>query len=144
MNTDDEHLTTLLRGRGLRVTSQRLLIHRVLRQLGGHVSIERVHEVVRPQLPGVSQQTVYSTMQLLADLGVARRVLTHTGPCLFEARDDGHHHAVCERCGRVADIEADVALDPALAAAREGRFTPTSAALTILGVCEDCRAGDRV
>jgi Fe2+ or Zn2+ uptake regulation protein len=143
MNTDDEHLTTLLRGRGLRVTSQRLLIHRVLREQGGHVSIERVHELVRPQLPGVSQQTVYSTMQLLADLGVARRVLTHTGPCLFEARDDGHHHVVCERCGRLDDIDADVSLEPALAAARAGGFTPKSAALTVLALCEDCR-GARV
>jgi Fe2+ or Zn2+ uptake regulation protein len=139
MNPHDEHLTTLLRDRGLRVTSQRLLIHRALRTQGGHVSVERVHDLVRPQLPGVSQQTVYTTMQLLADLGVARRVLTHTGPCLFETRDDGHHHAVCERCGRLDDIEADVPLDSALDAARAGGFAPRSAALTVLGLCDQCR-----
>ena len=138
MNPHDERLTTLLRERGLRVTSQRLLIHRVLRKQGGHLSTERVHELVRPQLPGVSQQTVYATMQLLADLGVARRVLTPTGPCLFETRDDEHHHVVCERCGRLADIDADVPLGAALDAARAGGYTPRSTALTVLGLCREC------
>ena len=62
-------LTELLRERGMRVTSQRLLIDRALRDHGGHLTAEQVHELVEPVLPGVTQQTVYGTLGLLTELG---------------------------------------------------------------------------
>ena len=44
------------------MTSQRLLIDRALRDHGGHLTAEQVHDLVEPVLPGVTQQTVYSTL----------------------------------------------------------------------------------
>ena len=61
---DDDALRALLRTRGMRVTSQRLVIHRALHERGGHLSSEQVHAIVSPTLPGISQQTVYSTLGL--------------------------------------------------------------------------------
>jgi len=136
----DAELRELLRGRGLRVTSQRLLIHRALREHGGHVSAEQVHDSVAPVLPGVTQQTVYSTLALLADLGVARRVAAPGPSARFEARTDDHHHMVCERCGAIEDLHVRVGVSRVVGAAIEGGFTPASASVTVLGVCAACTA----
>lgn len=131
-------LSELLRERGMRVTSQRLLIDRALREHGGHLSAEQVHELVEPVLPGVTQQTVYSTLALLADLGVARRVAAPGASTRFEARTDEHHHMVCERCGAVEDLDARVSVAKAVGAARDNGFVPSSASVTVLGLCAVC------
>jgi Fe2+ or Zn2+ uptake regulation protein len=133
-------LRGLLRERGMRVTSQRLVIDRALRDHGGHLTAERVHELVEPVLPGVTQQTVYSTLALLSDLGVARRVSAPGPSTRFEARTDDHHHMVCQRCGAIEDLPVRVSVARALAASRERGFDPASASVTVLGLCAACAA----
>jgi Fur family transcriptional regulator, stress-responsive regulator len=131
-------LSELLRERGMRVTSQRLLIERKLRDHGGHLTAEQVHELVEPVLPGVTQQTVYSTLALLAELGVAQRVSAPGASTRFEARTVDHHHMVCERCGAIEDLQVRVPVARAVGAARERGFSPESASVTVLGLCADC------
>jgi len=133
-------LTELLRERGMRVTSQRLLIERALRDHGGHLSAEQVHELVEPSLPGVTQQTVYSTLALLTELGVTRRVAAPGASARFETRTDDHHHTVCQSCGAIADVDARVPVGRAMGAARDAGFVPDSASVTVLGLCAACAA----
>jgi Fe2+ or Zn2+ uptake regulation protein len=134
-------LSDLLHEHGLRVTSQRLLIERALRDHGGHLTAEQVHELVEPALPGVTQQTVYSTLALLAELGVARRVSAPGPSTRFEARTDDHHHMVCERCGAVEDLHVRVPVKRVVGAATERGFAPSGASVTVLGLCAACAAG---
>jgi Fur family transcriptional regulator, stress-responsive regulator len=133
-------LSELLRERGMRVTSQRLLIDRALRDHGGHLTAEQVHDLVEPALPGVTQQTVYSTLALLADLGVARRVSAPGASTRFEASGGDHHHMVCERCGAIEDLHVKVPVSRAVSASRERGFVPASASVTVLGLCAACSA----
>jgi Fe2+ or Zn2+ uptake regulation protein len=133
-------LSELLRERGMRVTSQRLLIERALREHGGHLTAEQVHDLVEPSLPGVTQQTVYSTLALLAELGVARRVAAPGSSTRFEAVDGDHHHMICERCGAIEDLHVRVPLGAATRASRDAGFVPASAGVTVLGLCARCAA----
>jgi Fe2+ or Zn2+ uptake regulation protein len=133
-------LSELLRERGMRVTSQRLLIERALREHGGHLTAEQVHDLVEPSLPGVTQQTVYSTLALLAELGVARRVAAPGSSTRFEAVDGDHHHMICERCGAIEDLHVRVSLGPVTRASRDAGFVPASAGVTVLGLCARCAA----
>jgi Fe2+ or Zn2+ uptake regulation protein len=136
-------LAELLRERGLRVTSQRLLIDRALREHGGHLTAEQVHDLVQPSLPGVTQQTVYSTLALLAELGVARRVVAPGPSTRFEAATTDHHHMICERCGAIEDLHAPASLGAVTRAARAAGFEPGSAGVTVLGLCARCAAAAR-
>ena len=136
----EEELVGLLHERGMRVTSQRVLIHRVLGAQGGHHSAEGLLELVEPLLPGLSQQTVYNTLSVLADLGAVRRVATPGGSTRFEARLDPHHHAVCGSCGAIEDLDADVPTDPAVVAAVGHGFVADTASVTVLGRCARCAA----
>jgi Fur family ferric uptake transcriptional regulator/Fur family peroxide stress response transcriptional regulator len=138
----DEELSALLQARGQRVTPQRLVIHRVLRQRDRHLTAEQVHEAVKNDLPGTSTPTVYATLDLLADLGLVRRVHVGAGPTLYDARVDGrtdaHHHTVCRRCGQVEDLDAPADLSAVVRAARKSGFQPAQVDLAVSGLCADC------
>jgi Fe2+ or Zn2+ uptake regulation protein len=137
--TDD--LVALLRRRGQRVTSQRLVILRELRRHGGHATAEDIHRAVRDDLPGTSTPTVYATLDLLVELGLARKLDLGLGAALYDARTEAHQHAVCRRCGRIEDL--DLELDPRTllrdAGAPSG-FEPRATELVISGLCAECAA----
>ena len=136
----DARLSDELRRRGQRVTSQRLVIHRALRELDRHVTAEQVLDAVRPRLPGVSLPTVYATLELLEVLGTVRRVSRAHGPTLYDPRADPHHHLVCRQCGRVEDFDAAIDLGAATAAAVEEGFSPDRSELVVSGRCAACAA----
>jgi Fur family ferric uptake transcriptional regulator/Fur family peroxide stress response transcriptional regulator len=138
----DAALAVALRERGQRVTSQRLVIHRALRELDRHATAEEVLLAVSDRLPGVSLPTVYATLDLFEELGIVRRVSAGGGPALYDPRADSHHHLVCLVCGRVEDLEGEIDLDPAMRAARRRSFSPRDAELVISGLCADCAKGD--
>jgi Fe2+ or Zn2+ uptake regulation protein len=136
----DQLLKDELRRRGQRVTPQRLVIHRALRRLDRHASAEQVASAVASDLPGVSVPTVYATLELLADVGLARRLPVSTGAVLYDPRTDDHHHAICRSCARVSDLDAPVEDTAAVRAARRQGFEPDRVELVVTGLCEDCRA----
>jgi Fe2+ or Zn2+ uptake regulation protein len=134
----ESQFTDVLHQRGQRVTPQRLVIHRTLQDLNRHVSAEEVLDAVAERLPNVSLPTVYSTLELLGELGLVRRVGPAGGRMLFDPRLDEHQHAVCSRCGRIEDLEAAVDTGPALAEAERGGWSDAAAGLLITGVCARC------
>jgi Fe2+ or Zn2+ uptake regulation protein len=138
--TDTEDLIALLHERGQRVTSQRVVILRELRRHGGHATAETIHRAVHRDLPGTSIPTVYAALDLLVELGLARRLELGLGAALYDARTDAHEHAVCRRCGRIEDL--DIELDPQALLAEAGArgFTPRRTELVITGLCAECSA----
>jgi Fe2+ or Zn2+ uptake regulation protein len=133
-------LAAALRERGQRSTPQRLAIARVLTDLDHHVTAERVHAEVSARMPGVSLPTVYATLDLLEELGLARRVATEGGAVVYDPRVDEHHHLVCRACGAIADIDAPVDTADVRAAARARGFEPDASQVVVRGLCADCAA----
>src|SRR3954452_3352489 len=91
----DTQLIDVLHARGQRVTPQRLVINRTLQDLNRHVSAEEVLGAVEERLPNVSLPTVYSTLELLGQLGLVRRVGPAGGRVLFDPRLDQHPPPGC-------------------------------------------------
>lgn len=137
---DDDELAAALRAEGLRVTPQRLVIHRVLRERAGHATAEQVQRAVEPKLPGLSLPTVYATLALLERMGAVRRVSAPGDRAVYDTRTDPHHHIYCRVCGAVADLDAPLDPGPAVAAAEGEGFRPDWAELTLTGVCRECAA----
>lgn len=133
----DDELAAALRARGQRVTSQRLVIGRLLQELDSHVTAEEVLRRAGEQLPGVSLPTVYATLDLLCELGLARQVRLG-GPVLYDPRPDEHAHMRCRICGSIRDLDAPVGAAQALAAARAAGFAPDGAELVVEGRCPAC------
>lgn len=135
----DTALTDALRGRGLRVTPQRIAIARALRELDGHVTAEVVFGHVSAQMPGVSLPTVYAALELLQQLGIIRRVATEGGTVVWDARVGEHHHAVCRSCGAIVDLDAALDRADVVAAAHAAGFAVDDAQLVVRGLCSACR-----
>jgi Fe2+ or Zn2+ uptake regulation protein len=136
----DAALVGRLRERGLRVTPQRLVIHRALCGRAQHMTAEQVLARVSDVLPGTSLPTVYSTLELLEGLGLVRRVGTGNGAVVFDSRVEPHAHTVCRRCGAMADLEGTAAPHAALALAGATGFVPDHAQLVVWGMCAGCAA----
>jgi Fe2+ or Zn2+ uptake regulation protein len=136
----DERLVGELRARGLRVTPQRIVIHRTLCGRNQHMTAEQVLAKVADVLPGTSLPTVYSTLELLETLQLVRRVGTGNGAVVFDSRVEPHAHTVCRQCGAMADLEGTAAPADALTRASATGFVPDGAQLVVWGVCAECAA----
>jgi Fe2+ or Zn2+ uptake regulation protein len=135
---NDDELTELLRERDLRATSQRVVMHRLLRDHDRHVSAEELLSEAGEQLPGVSLPTVYATLELFEQLGIVRRVNGGGGTLLWDTRADAHHHMNCRNCGRIEDMETPLDLEGARRSAARSGFQPDRAEVVVSGLCADC------
>jgi len=140
-----EDLIQKLRGHGIAVTPQRLAILASLQRRHDHPSAEKIYQEVRPQLPAISFNTVYKTLEILCRKGLILKV----NPLHETARYDGetglHAHLVCRRCHNIADLyrqpEVPANLDKKdkKAAAEIQGFRVDYQALTLWGLCPQCR-----
>jgi Fe2+ or Zn2+ uptake regulation protein len=136
----DEHVATALRGRGHRVTSQRLVLFRALAELARHSSAEEIARVAAARLPGLSLPTVYATLELFEDLGLVRRVDAGGPAALFDPRTDPHAHFACRGCGAVLDLDAALDAAPARAAAEAVGAHADHVDIVLRGRCAACRS----
>jgi Fe2+ or Zn2+ uptake regulation protein len=136
---DDAELAELLRERGLRATSQRVVMHRLLRERNRHVSAEELLSEASERLPGVSLPTVYATLELFEQLGIVRRVNGGGGTLLWDTRSDTHHHMICRSCGRIQDMETPLDLERARRSASRAGFQPDRAEVVVTELCANCR-----
>src|SRR3954469_22307267 len=136
----DERLSTALRDAGHRVTSQRLVLFRVLDELGRHASAEEIARVSSERRPGLSLPPVSATPELFETLGPARRVDAGGPAPLFDPRTDPHAHFACRRCGTVSDLDAAVDASAVQTAARASGAEPDHVEVVLRGLCAACRA----
>lgn len=141
-----DHRTTeaaaRLRERGLRVTAPRVA---VLEVLAGHphATADTVAGLVRARLGTVSMQAVYDVLGACDEVGLVRRIEPAGSPARFETRTgDNHHHLVCRRCGRTADVDCVVGARPCLTPGHDAGFRLEEAEVVFWGLCPDCRTGE--
>src|SRR3954453_965933 len=138
--TSEERLATALRAGGHRVTSQRVVLYRVLEQLGRHANAEEIARASAAQLPGLSLPTVYATLELFEGLGLVRRVDAGGPAALFDPRTQPHAHFACRRCGMGSALAAAVDASAAQVAARASGAEPDHVEVVLRGLCAACRA----
>jgi Fe2+ or Zn2+ uptake regulation protein len=133
-----DDLTTALRARGLRVTPQRVVLHRALRELDRHVTADELLAAVGERLPNVSLPTIYATLDLFDELGMVRRV-QRSGTTLFDPRTEPHHHLICTSCGSIEDLDSDLDTGGLERAAAHHGFEHERIEAVVHGRCARCR-----
>ena len=135
MTADEDVLAARLRGRGLRVTPQRLRVLAAVRDLG-HATPEQIADA----LPEVDVTTVYRTLELLEELALVKHAhLGHGAPSYRPAEDD-HIHVVCHSCGSVIDAPRDLVDGLADRLVGERGFVVDRSHFAVFGRCADCVA----
>jgi Fur family ferric uptake transcriptional regulator len=133
----DDHI----QASGLRRTAQRNLILETFLSTEEHLTSDDLYWIVQKKDPSIGQTTVYRTLKLLTEAGLAREVRFGDNKTYYEHHynHEHHDHMICTQCGRVieffsADIEA---LQDQMADKFE--FKPTHHSLRLWGVCKECQ-----
>ena len=127
-----------LRERGLKSTSQRDDIARVFFAAEGHLSIEELYRAVKKVNPRVGYATVYRTLKLLVDSGLAVERQFGDGQARYEVVGDHHDHLICVKCGLILEFEDDeIERLQEVVASRQG-FALVSHKHELYGICSDC------
>jgi Fur family ferric uptake transcriptional regulator len=125
----------------LKLTPHRQLILDVFLTHEGHRSVEDIYRVTREADPRVGYTTVYRTMKLLAECGLAREVDLADGITRYEHlyNHQHHDHMICMACGKSIeffDAEIEAVQDDA---SEQLGFKVMDHKLQIYGLCGDCR-----
>jgi Fur family ferric uptake transcriptional regulator len=139
---EKEQFLQFLRGRGQRVTGERLALFDEIFSQHGHIDAEALLGAMRVRGLKISRATVYRNLDLLVESGLARKQRLGSRGFLYEHVHDGqqHDHLVCTSCGRVVEF-----VSPGIAAlqaeiCRAHGFVPMRHTLQISGLCKLCAA----
>jgi Fur family ferric uptake transcriptional regulator len=138
-------LASYLEAQGLKRSRQREIVAEAFFGMSGHVSVEELVLRARRRDPRVSVATVYRTVKLLVESGLASARRFGDGQTRYEsaAGREHHDHLICTSCGAIAEF-ADEQIEElqALVARRHG-FSVESHKLELYGRCGACRRAGR-
>src|SRR5438270_9300184 len=129
---------------GLRRTSQRDLILEIFLRTEDHLTSEDLYRLVKQKDPNVGHTTVYRTLKLLTEAGLAREVRFGDNKTYYEHHynHEHHDHMICTECGRVIEFfSADIETLQDQMANNFG-FKPTHHSLRLWGVCAECQRAE--
>ncbi len=134
-------MSEYLSGQGLKSTRQRDVVLNAFVSAGRHLSAEELYLLVKKSNPGIGYATVYRTLKLLAEAGLADERRFEDGFTRYEYNaSDGHHdHLICTRCGKIIEFENERIEQLQQDVARKNRFKVQSHKLELYGLCSDCQ-----
>lgn len=127
--------------KGLRSTRQRDVILDIFLSTHQHVSVEELYLKIKASNPGIGHATVYRTLKLFVEAGLAREILLHDGQTRYEHVMAGEHHdhLVCTGCNNIIEFENETIEKLQNEIATLHGFMIRSHKLEIYGLCADCR-----
>lgn len=138
-----EVLRAYIAKNGLKTSRQRELIAETFFAAPGHLSIDELLERVRSEDARIGQATVYRTMKLLAQCGLAEIRQFGDGHTRYERsfsdNEEHHDHIICTSCGKIIEfVNPEIETLQHRVATQHG-FVVTHHKMELYGVCESCR-----
>jgi Fur family ferric uptake transcriptional regulator len=117
-----------------------MLILDALQDSDRHISAEDIYAQVHAEYPHINISTVYRTLELLTNLGLATKTDLGEGRVRYHhAEKSQHHHLVCENCGAIIDVD-ELFFSPLNAALLDKfQFRANLSHLAIFGRCAKCQ-----
>jgi Fur family ferric uptake transcriptional regulator len=137
-------LESYMSRKGLRSTTQRRVIAETFFKGPSHVTIEDLLARVREKDSRIGYATVYRTLKLFTECGIAAERNFGDGPSRYELSDEStnehHDHLICEECGKIVEwhderierIQAEVAKKMGFRIERHSH--------EIYGTCAECQS----
>ena len=143
--TTNEPLVDALGEAGYRLTEPRRAVAELVAARAGHVTANDLIADAQARDLGIGRATIFRALDLFTELEVLERIDLPSGdhayvPCLPTHH---HHHVICQRCGKVTEVE-DLGLGDALAAMEQkSGWRVERHRLELYGVCPECQAEGR-
>ena len=136
-----ERLASWIASRGLKATRQRDLIVDTFFTQTGHLSVDELLDKVTARDSSIGAATVYRTMKILTDAGLASARHFEGGQTRYEAALDRHHHdhLICTSCGRIFEFQNERIEELQARVAEQHGFRVTHHKLELYGLCKACQ-----
>jgi len=126
--------------KGLKSTAQRDFIADTFFKTNTHISLEELLAKVKKKHKNIGYATVYRTMKLLGESGLAIARQFGDGQTRYEnLPEDGHHdHIICVKCSKIAEFQNQKIEQLQAETAQRLGFTVVNHKLELYGYCSDC------
>ncbi len=129
--------TNILRQHHLKATPQRLEIVNVLVS-NGHITIEKLYEVLLKKFNSISLATIYKNINLMIENAFIQEVKIPNEKSVYELAKEAHSHVICRQCNTIEDIKLDLSQTTHLAS-QTSHFKIDKADLVLSGLCQKCQ-----
>ena len=135
-------LASYLEEHNLKHTRQRDLILDAFLDATGHITSEQLHQSIKERDPSIGYTTVYRTLKLLVDAGLAQERHFDDGITRYEIEHEHHDHLVCTKCGRIDEFECAMIEKTQTEIAETYGFQLLRHRHELYGICPECQAKD--
>jgi len=105
MNTNMEKIKSLLKKKDVKLTYQRIKILDYIKNRKKHPTFEMIYNDLVKEIPTISKTTIYNTLHVFIEKGLVTPVSIPGKDVRFDGNSSWHHHFICERCGRIIDLD---------------------------------------
>ena len=123
---------------GLGLTKQRETVLQVIRRSEQHLTATEVFDAARRMLPSISFATVYNSLNYLKKERLIGEIRFGADATLYDRKLSRHDHAICNDCGKLADLEVPLPDGLLEEACRRSKFGAAVIELTLRGLCPEC------
>jgi len=138
-----EPYRTILQNQGYRMTPQRIAVLRILTESGCHMTPIEVYQQAQQELPGMTEPTVYRTLNFLSAQGLLLAAHVGGGQLVYEIALRDHHHLICRECGVTFEIGHELLAQLYENLKDQTGFQINSMHVTFFGLCPRCQEQKR-
>lgn len=134
-------LKEYLLSKRLKSTRQRSAIIETFLETKDHIDIESLYKKVRDTYPRIGYATVYRTIKLLKESGMASERHFGTRHAVYEPHTPDHHHdhLICQSCNKIIEFENKHIEKLQERIAKKYGFILTTHKHELYGFCVDCK-----
>ncbi len=115
---------------------QRMKIFQYLLENRTHPTVDEIYKSLSKEIPTLSKTTVYNTLSLFLEKGIARVITIEENETRYDADMDVHGHFKCVECKKVYDVP--VKIDQILIDGMED-FKINEYHVYFKGICSKCQ-----
>jgi len=140
MTHENSDYIQVLRGKGYRVTPQRLIVLDAICAIGGHADVRQIIAQVNYYDPTIDKSTIYRALDVLSEVGLVTETNIDKQGKVYTIAGNTHHHLVCQSCGGVLTITHHEFQQFQQSIAAQYGFVIQSEHLVFKGLCKSCQA----
>jgi Fur family ferric uptake transcriptional regulator len=130
----------ILKEKGYKLTPQRIMVLDTLHEAKEHITAPEIYSRVRAKYPGINKSTVYRTLELLKEMDLVTETKLGEDSLYYHHVEKGHHHhLVCQKCGKIIDLDEALLLPLKNALRQKHHFEADLKHLAIFGHCLRCK-----
>ncbi len=141
MKEEKEILRKYIELKGLRKTNQRYKVLEVFLSNESHLSVDELYALVKKKYPEISHSTVFRSMKIIFDAGLATKIRTCEGVIQYEHsyKHSQHGHMICSKCHKMIEFDDTKIKELLKKAAKKENFKVQVCRTKIIGLCGKCK-----